>query len=370
MKRNNILIIDNSRATTGAFTSILLLLPYLTDYRFHIALPKGSTLKEDLICRNIPVIEIPFLELKKSFRSVFYLPVLVINSVRLLRVIRQRNIHLVHVNDLYNLCGVVLKLINPKLRVAYHIRLLPTSYLKPVYPILARIVLRYADAVICNSTAVKNSLPHTAKNMLIIGNPVNPVERYPTKICGRVNNLLVLANYVPGKGHDYALQAFAKVHQVLPQLRLILAGGTFGERANERYKNKLKVMALKWGVEHHVEFRDFQEDVEKLIKEADIVLQFSESESFSRVTAESMQYGVPVIAVNSGGPSGLIQHKVTGILVKNGDIPGMVEALIKLAENPTLCNTMAAAARTFIIDNFKADFIASQVESLYRELLA
>ncbi|QOI97193.1 MAG: glycosyltransferase family 4 protein [Flammeovirgaceae bacterium] len=282
---------------------------------------------------------------------------------------RQENIHLVHVNDVYNLCGVVMKLIKPKLKLVYHIRLLSTSYLRPVYPVLTRIVLWFADAVICNSSAVKNGLPHIPEKVSVIGNPVNTIELHPPKVFREVSTLLVLANYVPGKGHDYALEAFARAKLQLPHLRLIMAGGTFGLPANEQYKKQLQERSVALGVDQHVEFRGFQPDSERLIKDSDIVLQFSASESFSRVTAEAMQYGVPVIAVNSGGPSELIKHEETGMLVNPGDVTAMTETIVTLAKNPLRYSNISAAARSFIIDNFKADFIANQVEGIYRKLL-
>ncbi|MCK6616512.1 MAG: glycosyltransferase family 4 protein [Cyclobacteriaceae bacterium] len=322
-----------------------------------------------MVSQGLPVIEIPFLELHKGFRSVFYLPALLINSIRLLRVVSQQNIRLVHVNDVYNLCGVVMKLFRPKLRLVYHIRLLSTSYLKPVYPMLTRIVLWFADAVICNSAAVKRGLPFITEKVSVIGNPVNTTELHPPKVFRAVSTLLVLANYVPGKGHDYALEAFARAKLQLPHLRLIMAGGTFGLHANEQYKKQLQARSVALGVDQHVEFRDFQLDIERLIKDSDIVLQFSDSESFSRVSAEAMQYGVPVIAVNSGGPSELIQHRKTGMLVNQGDVPAMTEAIISLAEDAILYRNISTEARTFIIDNFKADFIANQIEGVYRKFL-
>ena len=369
--RHNVLIIDNSVATTGAFTSISLLLPYLKNYRFIFALPKGSKLIPSLRQQGQTVFEFSFLELSKSFRVLFYLPILLFNTFRIVSLVKKENVKIIHVNDLYNLCGVGAKIFNPKVKLVYHIRLLSNSYLKLVYKYLAAIVLRYADAVICNLIATKKSLPWSSKYVVVIGNPINPIERYPLK-AGNENTRCVLlypANYVPGKGHDYALEALAIARKSVPSLQLIIAGGTFATRSNQNYKTRLKERASELGIKEAVEFRDFEHDVEKLIKSSDIVLQFSMSESFSRVTAEAMQFGVPVIAVNSGGPAELINHGETGVLVGQGDVKAMADAINILAMDENQRRKIALAARDFIIHNFETGFIANQVEGVYQDLL-
>lgn len=370
-ERTNVLIIDNSVAVTGAITSISLLLPYLKNHRFILALPKGSQVIPTFRRQGLSVFEFPFLEISKSIRVVLYLPVLLFNTFNILRLVKKEEIKLIHVNDVYNLCGVAVKIFNPKVKLVYHIRLLSTSYLRPVYKYLAAIILRYADAVVCNSLATKESLPRSSKPVFVIGNPINPDEKYPLKIVKEGSRFILLypANYVPGKGHDYALEAVAVARESLPFLQLIITGGTFANRSNQNYKKRLMERASELGIEGAVEFRDFEHDIEKLMKTSDIVLQFSVSESFSRVTSEAMQYGVPVIAVNSGGPAELIKHGVTGMLVEPGDIKAMAAAITTLAGNENLREKMATAARDYIIHNFETGFIANQIERVYHGVL-
>ena len=56
------------------------------------------------------------------------------------------------------------------------------------------------------------------------------------------------------------------------------------------------------------------------------MLNFSESESFSMTCLESLYYGTPLIATDSGGPAELFKHGESGHLVPNRDVQAMAKA--------------------------------------------
>lgn len=366
-ERLKILIIDNSLAVTGAFKSIFLVASQIPTCEFSFALPSSSTLINELRGKNIKVFPVKFIEISRSVVTLFYLPALVWNSIRILRFIKKEKISIVHVNDVYNMCGVLIKIFSPRTKVIYHIRLLPDSYVKRMFPFFSKAILQFSDKIICNSQTTKAGFGIDSEKIVVIYNPVDREEKLPPKRIeqSQVTRLLHLANFLPGKGHEFALEAFSRAYQTNTSLRLTLAGGTFGIKKNDLFRKSLERKAQSMGMDGVINFLGAQKDVEYIIKQADIILSFSFSESFSRITLEALYYGVPAIVSNSGGPSEIIENGNTGILVSVGDVVGMTKAILKLSADVQLQMDFSKAGREHVIRKFDARLIAAQMEKVY-----
>ena len=71
-------------------------------------------------------------------------------------------------------------------------------------------------------------------------------------------------------------------------------------------------------------------------KKSDIFILPSLTEGFPKTIFEAMAFGVPVIATDVGGISGIIKHEVNGILVKPKSSTGLVDAIDKICFNEDL----------------------------------
>lgn len=363
-----ILIVDNSPAFTGAYKSISSMAEALKDdFHFFFCLPTKSALVESSGALR-PTFTLPFLEIRKSVRIVFYGPVLIYNSIRLLRFIKRNEIHILHVNDLYNLVGVVIKRLYPRLNVVYHVRLLPSSYSGWVYRLWLSLILKSADHIVCVSEIVKRHVSRDRGISLLydaISHEVRP-ER-PVKL-GSTINILYLANYTSGKGHEDAIKAFAKAFAHNSNLRLLMAGGDLGRRKNERYKQGLRELAMKEGVADRITFEGFVSDIGPLYDRADIFLNCSRSESFSFTCLEALTHGVPVVVTDSGGPREVFEPGFGGVLVPVGDVHAMAEAIVKLAADPALRSQMGQRGRAYVCKKFNSSERVNRMRELYLAL--
>jgi len=371
-KKVNILIIENSVHFTGAFRSITNFTEHLTgQFNFYYCLPVRSILKEKI---KTPVVTIPFVEIRKSIKAILlYMPLLFINSWRIFRYCRKHNIHIIHVNDLYNLCGVVIKWLNPSFKVIYHIRLMPTSYAKRFYRIWQGLIAGYADAIICVSLAVykANSFPPHKTNLIY-----DATSNVQSDIFFKNSNkpdhhikFVYLSNYISGKGHNHAIEAFRLVNQRIPTISLIFAGSDMGLSRNKRFKKQLMEQCNNYGLQGSVFFNDFVDDTINFIRTGDVFLNFSDSESFSMTVLEAMYAGLPVVATDSGGPSELIEHDKTGLLVPVKDVEAMANAMLRLVNDVDLRITMGAAARVRAHEKFSITESASKLTKLYQSLV-
>jgi glycosyltransferase involved in cell wall biosynthesis len=292
---------------------------------------------------------------------------LFINSFKVRQIIKTNQIEILHVNDLYNMIGVVLKFIKPNLKVVYHVRLLPGSYAAVLYRFWIRLVFRYADSIVCVSQTVFKSLPVTRKKFLIYDAlPVPPNKK------GAIKNsrftFLYPANYIQGKGHKHALNAFKAVYSQLGQAQLIFVGGDLGKGKNRNYLNELKQQVDKCRLTEHVIFFDQANNLETFYRSADVVLNFSESESFSMTCLESLLFGTPVIATRCGGPEEIIEHEVNGLLVTNRNIAEMKAALVRLYQDADLRKHLANNAIK-VAEKFSLVESSKKMHDLYTSLL-
>jgi glycosyltransferase involved in cell wall biosynthesis len=366
-----ILIIDNSTGITGAFKSIWNYSQLLRNsYEFHYCLPKSSTVLKVIEGHNVPTFGLLFIEIGRNWKVFFYLPQLVSNTLKLKRYCKNNQIKIVHVNDLYNMIGVLLK-IGSDIKVVYHIRLLPSSYISKTYKIWVKVISKYADELIAVSqAAVAGAKQYSTRNIKLLYDSVGSISRKEiVKSPNDVIQFLYPSNYTLGKGQQYAIQAMAKVIAVNPHVYLTFVGGTFNRKGNRKFKEQLQnqINALK--LTAFITLGEFENNLSDQIYSSDIVLNFSESESFSMVCLETLSYGTALIASDSGGPSELFENNISGILVPNKDVEKMATAMLSLAGNNELRSKLAQEGQRYVQIKFDATLLARQLDQFYKGLL-
>lgn len=365
--KKNILIIDNSTGWTGAFKSVVTVAQHLSgSYNFHFCIPKRSTNRQFLTEKNIPVVELNFIEVSRRLPVLFYLPQLLINSLRIRTYCRRNNIEVIHVNDIYNLTGAVVKRFNSKIKLIHHIRLLESSYARSLYKTWIKIIARYADHLVAVSQIARtDAARYTQKPVDVIhdcieGAPALVKRNYSDNVV-----FLYLANYIPGKGHDVALKSFSTVFRQTPNVRMIMAGGDLGVPANKVYKQSLAESISKLDLSDAVELRGFEPDIQKAMSECDVFLNFSASESFSMTCLEAIMNGKPVIATASGGPSEIVKHNYCGIIIPVGDVDAASEAMLQLSTDAYKRDYFGKNALRQAAEKFNLDIEASKLSALY-----
>jgi len=345
-----ILIIDNSIAMTGAFKCAMQEAELLkNDFSFTFALPQNSDLISYVIKKGFTCHALPLREINRSFaNNLFYLPSLFRNVIAVKRICKREEVEVIQVNDFYNLLGSFSKLFGASQKLITYVRLLPSARPSVLSRWWMRMAVRYSYRVICVSDAVLKQMP-SRKNVIRIYDAVSFQENYsPAKVQHSEVIFLYLANYIEGKGQGYALDAFAAAYKKNSRIRLRFAGGDMGLKKNREYKKALMAKAKVLAIDSVVEFLDFVEDTEKVIKASDVVLNFSDGESFSMTCAEASFYGRPVIATRCGGPEEIIVHQESGILVGKNQIDEMTEAMLMLASSSQKREEFGEYGRNFV----------------------
>jgi L-malate glycosyltransferase len=363
-----ILIIENSTAVTGALKSILRSSQALQeDYLFIFVLPKSSSATAFVREAGFEAHGLQMKELRKdAFSFVTYLPVLFYNAYLLTKFLKQLKIDLIHVNDFYNLLPACYKFFGGKTPYVCHVRFLPSRFPKPLVAFWCGLHDRFASAVIAVSEAVLKELP-IRNNVTVIGNefPAENISFTPSDS----HYILYPANYIRGKGQEHALESFAIVHKKHPEWKLKFVGGDMGLQKNKEFKTELIKQANRLQLGKQVEWGDFSAKISEEYLSASIILNFSESESFSMTCLEGMFYGRPVIATRSGGPAEIIDQNQSGILVDLEDVAGMAAAIDYLISHPDKRNAMAQKAYKSVREKFSYDNTVRKLGKIYRSAL-
>lgn len=363
-----ILIIENSTAVTGALKSIIRSSEGLRDnFDFIFILPRNSGALQYIQNAGFEVYALAMKELRKNIFSLMtYVPILLYNSLRFSRLTRTLKIDLITVNDFYNLLPAGYKFLGGKIPYVCYVRFLPSKFPKALVNFWCAWHQRYALSTIAVSEAVRKELPYK-KNVVVIGNEL-PAEESPF-IPSSGSTILYPANYIQGKGHEFALQSFALIYKKHSQWKLKFVGGDMGLQKNRDFKEKLIELAQHLSIASQIEWCDFSENISDEYLQAGLVLNFSESESFSMTCLEAMFYGRPVIATRSGGPAEIISQNVSGILVDLNDVQAMANAMDELLSNPDKRNLMAKQAYESVRQKFSHANTIAKLGHVYEKAI-
>jgi len=237
---------------------------------------------------------------------------------------------------------------------------------------------KYITKVIAVSKAVKNYLVDKkmfpADKIEVIYNGIETrcsSKKLPRLNSGQVgagkkqNEVIIgsVGTLTKIKGYKYLVEA---IHEAMLQatgykLQLELVGTGSDEL-------ELKAMVKKYHLENYIKFLGQKNDIFEVMKNWDIYVQPSLSESFGLAAAEAMSMGIPVIASDVGGIPELVD-KNSGTLVEPKNPKSLASAIIKLAGDKKLRTDLGQNASAKIEKKFSLDKMIEETEKLYHKIL-
>ena len=106
------------------------------------------------------------------------------------------------------------------------------------------------------------------------------------------------------------------------------------------------------------------EDLVKLYNQADVLINPTYADSFPTVNLESLACGTPIITYNTGGSPEAIDCK-TGVVLEQGDIRGIADAIENMKEHPLSAEDCRGRAEYM----FNKEKCFQQYVDLYKEIL-
>lgn len=180
----------------------------------------------------------------------------------------------------------------------------------------------------------------------------------PKPIVGTVSRLL------HQKGVHVLLDAFAKCLEQHPQASLVIVG-------DGPYRTKLEEQARTLGIAEHTHFLGYvqQPRLSAVVSEFDIFAFPTFGEGFGLVLLEAMAVSKPVVAANVMAIPEIVVDGKTGLLVPPDNADALAQALLKLIENPSLCQQFGIAGRQRLEQEFTVERMVQKTIAVYEEVL-
>jgi glycosyltransferase involved in cell wall biosynthesis len=175
----------------------------------------------------------------------------------------------------------------------------------------------------------------------------------------------IVANLIGYKGHADLLEGLGAVASRMPQPWHLLVIGR-----DEGIGGELQTQATRLGLDKHIMWLGERRDVQALWGAADLGLLASHQEGFSNALIEAMSAGVPVVATAIGGNLDAVANGECGRLVPVSDSRAMGEAIVALAQDTTLRQTMGRRARERVETLFSQGACVERYLRLYRNVAA
>jgi glycosyltransferase involved in cell wall biosynthesis len=376
----------------GADRILLQLIEGLDKERFRpiVVLPNDvpyrGLLSQALRQHGVQTIHLRLAVLRRQYFTVLgvsrYLFRLATSMFKLVRLIRRESVDLVHSHT----AAVVSGALAAHLTRTPHVWQTLEIIVRPrfVRRLLAWLMPRLADQVVAGSGPTRDHLwaedQLNQKRVVVIHNGVD-VSRFDSArglgrqvrgewaikpeqplvgMIGRVNHW---------KGQDYFVRAAHLVRRSHPDARFALVGGPV--HGQEHLIQNLKALVAELDLSSAVIISDFRSDAPSVLDAYDVfVLPSTLPDPFPTVILEAMAAGKPVVANAHGGALELVEHGITGLLVKPGQLSEMAAAINRLLDDTPERLMMGKRGRDRVVTHFSIEAFVKTYAALYTRVLS
>jgi len=231
---------------------------------------------------------------------------------------------------------------------------------------------KYLVKLICVSQAVIDVLKPSIKDhsrFSIVGSATNLEDfKYTSKSyklhdeLGLPHSTLLIANisaFVSFKDHFTFVKTVNILKDKLPNAKFLLIG-------TGKMENEIKLFTKTLGLENHILFLGFRNDIPEIFADFDLFLFTSKREPTGGVLLEAYASHVPIIATNAAGIPEVVNHNETGLLCEKENPEAFAEAALSIMKNTTLRDKFVKNGYKHLKENFTKEVIT---EKMYHELL-
>ena len=184
----------------------------------------------------------------------------------------------------------------------------------------------------------------------------------------RRNQIIILmaSRMLYDKGIVEIVECSEKVKRINPDVRFLLAGPLDPENPAHIPIEFIE----KWHNENKIEYLGRRSDIRELIGMSDIVVLPSYyREGKPRFLLEAASMGKPIITTDTPGCRDIIENGKNGILVPTKDVESLIQAVMKLINNPELRRKMGVKSRKKARKEFNEKIVVDQTMKVYERLI-
>jgi glycosyltransferase involved in cell wall biosynthesis len=225
------------------------------------------------------------------------------------------------------------------------------------------IAARWARRIITVSDAnrvvgIRRGIAHPGK-FVTVHNGVRDCFARAKPGTGEIPRIVMVARFVEQKNQMLLLEAVSRLGS--PVILTFVGDGPLLQQAKQR--------AASCPANVNVEFLGEQRDVAKILAASNLFVLSTNWEGFPVSILEAMRAGLPVIAMDVDGVREAVVDGNNGVLVRVGDLAGLVKALRRLIADPELRERMGARGRLAFEERFSIDNMLFKTRRVYQEIL-
>jgi glycosyltransferase involved in cell wall biosynthesis len=386
----NILVVHNNNDLYGAEKVLLELLSRLDRSRFVpiVVLPTDTRhinrLSPELAKLNIECCFIPLGVLRRKYFKLQKLPrfsfELLAGVRQLVRLIRKRNIALVHTNTNTILASPLAARLTkvPHIWSIHELMVEPATVRNALHYMIPRLSTRVVTVSLAVRDHMLKDAAKFADRFAFVRGAIdvepflnaNGRARVRAEWGVREGEVLIgMAGRVTRwKGQSIFVQAAKLIAERHPEVKFAAVGGVFD--TEKFYMDRFRKEVHDAGLDNKLTINDFRADMPDVFAAFDIfVLPSILPEPFGLVVIEAMASGKPVVATAPGGPSETVVDGETGFLVPPSDASAIAKALEELLADPAKRISMGEAGRRRAREVFSLPRYVSEFEELYDSIL-
>nr|WP_205395999.1 glycosyltransferase family 4 protein [Streptococcus lutetiensis] len=366
----NVLFIHSSSELYGSDRSLLNIVKNINKDRFSITviLPSYGPLVEelkkvasvDIIIYEVAVLRrknLSFFGLLKYFTSFF-------NSILFVKkIIREKKIDIVDTNTAVVFpAAIAAKMC--RVRSIWHIREIIKSQFEN--QIISFMMDNFADIIVANSISTGRALKVNQDKVRVVYNAVDEKEAISQRVQNKSFVVGMAGRINRWKGQRLFIEAAEIVINNYPDTIFKIAGDAY---AGEEYlKSDLEKYIYENKLEKNVILEGQVNDMDSFYNQLDLfVLPSIQPEPFGLVVIEAMEFGIPVIATNHGGPTEIIRDGIDGYLVDYNHPNEMATRIMEFISNRNEKIKFGENGKRRKRELFSVDAMVKKVESIFDE---
>jgi colanic acid/amylovoran biosynthesis glycosyltransferase len=177
--------------------------------------------------------------------------------------------------------------------------------------------------------------------------------------------LVCVGRLVPAKGQHILLKALHRLAESgrFPHLELVGDGPD---------RSSLETEAGRLGLSSQVHFAGAvnQDAIRRFYANADAFVLPSFAEGLPVVLMEAMAMGIPCITTSITGVPELIENGESGLLVPASDVDGLAAAIIRLMDDPALCQRLSERGRERVLADYVLRVNSGRLGEIFRARLS
>lgn len=366
--RGRVLIVASTLHVGGAERVMACLAKNIDRQRFDVSvcyLKENGVVGEQMVREGVELLPLPGRDYGRLDRLTF---------TKLRKLIRQRNIEIVHTHDMHGFMDAsACRLLMPRLRHIHTFHFGNYPHREPHFRRMERLLWRVPDRLVAVGHAQAQSIRALygipERRLRVLWNGVDaPVPRVSMQVLEATRDcpypvIVSISTLIKQKGLHHLLEAAAQLKAMGSRFRLLIVGGGHLQQSLEQQSRALNL-------EDSVQFLGWvPEASDCALPACDIFVQSSLWEAMSVVVLEAMASRKPMAITGVGENPYVVEDGKSGLIVPPADPGALARALHRLVNDRALRTQLGEAAQLRHAEQFQLHHMVRGYESLYTELL-